>query len=246
MVIGGAMGAIVGLAFQLWMPTVVTRIDIFVILGMAGFFAASANTPVSTLIMISEITGSYALMLPSMWVCALAYLLSRGWSLYRHQVPSRVDSPAHRGELIVDVLAGVKVRDAWEPSDDEEMVTIPRDMTLSDVAVKVASSRQNCFPVVDEEGRMCGYFSLEDVRYFLYDREAGRLAKIRDIAATDVEPLTLQVALATAMDRFAQSSYDELPIVEADSPGRVIGLLGRRRVITIYRANLARIRAEGA
>ena len=116
MVIGGALGAVVGILFQRYMPGISqslgVRIDVFVILGMASFFAAAANTPVSTLIMVSEMTGSYALLLPAMWVCAVAYLLGRGWTIFSEQVSSRVDSPAHRGDFVIDVLSGLTIRDA--------------------------------------------------------------------------------------------------------------------------------------
>jgi len=40
--LAGVVGA-VGLVFQAWMPSVVTRIDVFVILGMAAFFSAAAK-----------------------------------------------------------------------------------------------------------------------------------------------------------------------------------------------------------
>ena len=237
-VIGGAFGAIVGLAFQRWMPSVAARIDVFVILGAAGFFAAAANTPVSTLIMVAEMTGSFALLLPSMWVCGLAYLLSRGWSLYREQVPSRADSPAHRGELIVDVLADMTVRDV-QPDGGEEVLTIPKDMLLSEVAARVTETRQTCFPVVDADGRMCGYFSVSDIRYYLYDRVAGELATAGELAAGDVPILTSRRALATVMGLFAQTSYDALPIGADDDPRRIVGLLARRDVVAIYEKALA-------
>ena len=41
------------------------------LVGMAGFFAGAANTPISTIIMVSELTGHYELLLPSLWVCVL-------------------------------------------------------------------------------------------------------------------------------------------------------------------------------
>ena len=236
-VIGGSVGAIVGLCFQQIMPTVVTRIDVFAILGAAAFFAAAANTPVSTLIMVSEMTGTFTLFLPAMWVCALAYLLSRTWSLYSQQVANRAESPAHRGELIVDVLAGLAVRDAWTDVD-AEVVTIPHDMTLDVVAVKVSSTRQTCFPVVDDEGRLAGLLGLNDIRYFLFDREAGALVAAEALAATDVEPLTPLTDLSDAMARLAQCSLDELPIVNREAPGIVIGLLRRQDVIALYHARL--------
>ena len=242
-VIGGSIGAAVGLLFQMWMPSVVTRIDVFAILGAAAFFAAAANTPVSTLIMASEMTGTFALFLPAMWVCALAYLLSRNWSLFTQQVANRAQSPAHRGELMVDILAGLAVRDAWQ-NRDREILTIPHDMMLDHVAVKVSATRQTCFPVVDDDGRLAGYLSLNDIRYFLFNREAGSLVAAETLAAADVEPLTPLAGLTDAMGRFAKCSYDELPIVDPAAPGIVIGLLRRQDVIALYDARLAESRSS--
>ena len=237
-VIGGSIGAAVGLIFQELMPGVVTRVDVFAILGAAAFFAAAANTPVSTLIMVSEMTGTFALFLPAMWVCALAYLLARNFSLFDQQVANRAESPAHRGELIVDVLAGLAVRDAWQ-AGDEDILTIPHDMMLDVVAVKVSATRQTCFPVLDDDGKLAGYLSLNDIRYFLFDSEAGTLVAAESLAASDVVPLTPLTDLSEAMARFAQCTYDELPIVESAEPEIVIGLLRRQDVIALYNARLA-------
>jgi CIC family chloride channel protein len=68
-VIGGALGGAVGLLMQQLFPGMAIQVGAFVIVGMAGFFAAAANTPISTVIMVSEMTGNYHLLVPSMWVC---------------------------------------------------------------------------------------------------------------------------------------------------------------------------------
>ncbi len=101
-VIGGAMGGAVGKLFNFFLPSIVTHPGSFVIVGMAGFFAAVSNTPISTIIFISEITNSYHLLLPSLLVCSLCYLLSRKWTIFKNQVKSRIDSPAHAGEFMMD------------------------------------------------------------------------------------------------------------------------------------------------
>src|SRR5580700_3240273 len=93
---------------HLW-PPLAPHPATFVIVGMAGFFAAAAKTPFSTLIMVSEMTGNYNLLLPTLWVCALAFLLSDEQSLYSSQVKSRSRSPAHQGDYVREVLAGLKV-----------------------------------------------------------------------------------------------------------------------------------------
>ena len=90
-VIGGAMGGVVGQLFHQIMPTVVTEPGAFVVVGMAGFFTAVSNTPISTIIFVSEMTNSYHLLLPSLLVCSVAYLASQRWTIYVKQVKNRID-----------------------------------------------------------------------------------------------------------------------------------------------------------
>jgi CIC family chloride channel protein len=96
MVIGGCGGGALGLVLHHWWPSLVPHPGSFVVLGMGGFFAAAAKTPFSTLVIVSEMTGSYQLLLPALWVCVIAFMLSDEQSIYRSQVEDRSKSPAHR------------------------------------------------------------------------------------------------------------------------------------------------------
>jgi CIC family chloride channel protein len=96
MVIGGCAGGALGILFHRAWPGLVPHPASYVILGMGGFFAAAAKTPFSTLIIVSEMTGSYHLLLPAIWVCILSFMLSDEHSLFRSQVENRAASPAHR------------------------------------------------------------------------------------------------------------------------------------------------------
>jgi chloride channel protein, CIC family len=239
MVIGGSLGAVVGLLFHRWMPGLVPleQVPTFALLGMASFFASAANTPVSTLIMVSEMTASYTLLLPSMWVCALSYMVSSRWTIYREQVQNRIESPAHRGDFIVDVLKGLCVRDALTDAA-RDFMTVPLDMPLSDMTHMIPTTRQASFPVIDAQGRYYGLFGLNDIRQFLYEADAGSLAVAQDLAMPGVEPLTLQMDLSSAISRFVFESYEELPVVDTDSPDKVLGLLRRQDLLATYNARL--------
>src|SRR5262249_36638882 len=59
MVIGGCGGGALGIFLHWLWPSSVPHPGSFVIVGMAGFFAAAAKTPFSTLVIVSEMTGSY-------------------------------------------------------------------------------------------------------------------------------------------------------------------------------------------
>jgi CIC family chloride channel protein len=237
MVIGGTLGGAMGLLLQQWMPSVVVRVDVFVILGMASFFSAAAKVPVSTIIMVSELTAGYELLLPAMWVSALSYLVSRGWSIYREQVPSRLYSPAHRDDLVIGVLKGVPVASIWKPNV-QQIVTFFMDTPLTKVMESIPVTTQTVFPVLDKDGNYYALFSLNQIRRVLYEKEFGQFAIVADIAVQNVEPLRLDSDLSTVMASFAPVEFDELPVVNGE-PREILGLLRRQDLLAAYNARLA-------
>ena len=74
----------------------------FIIVGMAAVFAGAAHVPIATLMMVTEMTGGYTLLVPAAMAVIISYLVQRRLSerlryrsLYEAQVASRADSPAH-------------------------------------------------------------------------------------------------------------------------------------------------------
>jgi CIC family chloride channel protein len=96
LVIGGCSGAALGLALQPFGSTWVPPPAAFALLGMAGFFAAAAKTPFSTLIIVCELTGEFRLIAPTLGVCVACFVLSGRSSLFDSQPTGRHDSPLHR------------------------------------------------------------------------------------------------------------------------------------------------------
>ncbi|RMG41264.1 MAG: chloride channel protein [Planctomycetota bacterium] len=240
MVIGGSTGVAVGLALHQWWPSVVQAPEAFGIVGMAGFFAGIARAPISTVIMVREMTGDYSLLVPTMLASTLCFVLCRRTKLYEKQVPTRLDSPAHRGDFIVDVLEGYHVRDVFEPG--RPLVLIPESMPLEDIVHKLAETHQHYFPVVDKDGKMVGIFSADDVRAYLYDETIWRLAVARDIMTSNIVSVTLDDDLNTAMQRFTALNLDELPVVDKDDPGKLLGMLRRKETIAFYNQKLMELK----
>ena len=93
---GGALGAATGLFFRGILPASVgINPGAFALVGMASFLASSIRVPLTSIIMVAEISGNHELLLPTMWACCIAFWLNNGWSLYRSQVHSRESSPLH-------------------------------------------------------------------------------------------------------------------------------------------------------
>lgn len=97
-VTGGLLGAAIGYVFFQVFPGIVPSPADFAIVGMMAFFAADGKAPLSTIILVAEMTGGYGLLAPSMFAVTPAFLLSGSKSIFPSQVSTRRDSPAHTEE----------------------------------------------------------------------------------------------------------------------------------------------------
>ena len=96
LVCGGTLGGAVGVFFARVLPASWgVHPAAFALVGMAGFLAAAIRTPLTAIVMVAEISGNHALLVPAMWVCGIAFWLNNGWSLYRSQPHNREASPVH-------------------------------------------------------------------------------------------------------------------------------------------------------
>ena len=239
LVVGGCVGGAVGLALQGW--AIAPRPESCVIMGMAGFLAAAYKTPIAALLMASELAGSYALLLPAMWVCALAYLLSGRRGLVSHQLRSQVDSPAHRGHFFNDILAGIRVHQVFDSK--REVRTLQPSSSIDACKQLVTESHQTVYPVVDANGKLSGIFNLNDLRAFLFDDSLGLVAVAEDVATDDIITIRPKDSLATALRAFTVKNLEELPVVADDDPTRFLGLLTRRQAIAYYNQVVDEMRA---
>ncbi len=76
LVLGALIGLGVGEAVALAVPAGTVAPGAFAVVGMAAFFAAVVRAPLTGLVLIIEMTGSYALMLPLLVACFTAYIVA--------------------------------------------------------------------------------------------------------------------------------------------------------------------------
>ncbi|MEM7678036.1 MAG: chloride channel protein, partial [Myxococcota bacterium] len=232
-VIGGLLGGAVGQLFVQYLPEISGPPGAFVVVGMAGFFAGAANTPISTVIMVSEITGNYALLVPTMWVCTLAFLLVRRTSLYESQVDARPDSPVHRGEMMGEVLERLTVGDALRDRDHEPMVTVRPHTSLKEITQKFVETRHTSFPVVTDEGRLLGVVDERALREAIGTEGLAPVVVASDLIAP-APRLVMSESLQSAMHKMVTSKHDELVVVDERERVWVEGTLSRRDLIAAY------------
>jgi CIC family chloride channel protein len=233
-VIGGALGGVVG-----GLTPAHFGLDpgACVLVGMAGFFAAAANCPISTIIMVSEMTGNYHMLVPSMLVCIVAYLVARNHTLYKSQLQSRLESPAKMGHMLGAVLRKLDVRSAVGPLGPEgraaSMVLVPEAMPLRAIIERFSDCDQRTFPVVDAEGRMTGVVDAGDLRRVLGEVELADLIVASDLARPPVT-LSPEESLLQAVRKMTVAETEELIVVSPTDPDRPLAVLTHNGVVRAY------------
>jgi CIC family chloride channel protein len=235
MVIGGCAGGALGLIFHELAPNLVPHPASFALVGMAGFFAAAAKTPFSTLVMVGELTGNYGLLLPTLWVCTIAFLLSDKQSIYSSQVEGRAQSPAHQGTYLRQIVGDMPVSRLLTLGK-EVPVLHPGD-TVATVFDRFTDTPSLALPVVDPEHHLLGMVNLDEVHVALAGTASRTLLRAADLMRTDVPPVRPSDALYRVAELMTEHNVMALPVIEDGERQSVVGLV-RRRDITRACLNL--------
>ncbi len=230
LVIGAMLGGLFAGVSHFFFPEIIAgpTMSAFVVVGMAAFFAGAAKVPIAAILMISEMAGSYSLLVPLMLTSVVAYALSGGWTIYEKQVKTRKESPAHRREFMVDLLEGIRVKDAYI----EDVQTISADTTVKEALYFVDRTGHIAYPVVDKEGRMVGITSLMDLEK---QREEGSVyRKVSLMCTKEVLVAYPDEFLEDALHKMDIYHVGRLPVVKGRSEEEnkeLVGIISRADII---------------
>jgi CIC family chloride channel protein len=233
LVIGAIFGGAFGRAAQLLLHD--PRIDpgAFALVGMGTFYGGLAHVPIASLVMVCELAGSYDLLVPLMLSTAISFIALRHRSLYHAQRATLRDSPAHRDELILDVLRDVRVADVVVK--ERPFVTFRRQTPAFEVVRRVAAGGwQDVFPVLSEDQRLVGIITTDILRAVAQEPSIAALTIADDMMLppivvhdTDEVSSALEVLLL----------HDAREVVVVDATGHVIGFLDEAEVTRLYHAS---------
>jgi len=236
--IGAMLGGVVGKLGHQYFPHLVSNPTAFALVGMAAFFAGVAKAPIGALLMVSEMTRGYGLVVPLMFVSAIPVLLSGRWGIYEKQVKNKFASPAHLTDLTINVLQNMQVREVYNPHKPVTM--LPMDMRLKEMKKLMMRTRESFFPVVDEEIRLVGILSFPDLRAILFEEALSDLIVVGDLVEKPVA-IGLNETLYEGLIKFISSGYGQIPVVSEDRPGRLIGVLSLEDLMEAYHQEMVRL-----
>lgn len=228
LVMGAMIGGLFGLAVTEFVPAETANSGAYASVGAAAFFAGAARAPVTSVLILFELTRDYDVVLPAMIAVATATLTSSVMSkdtIYTAKLRRRgIQIEEERGpESVMQVL---RVSEAM----DRDFLRLAPDDRVPQILASFGRTDEVCI-VVDDEGNIHGTLNQADLTGVIaagdLERTAGELCD-RDVGVAFPDQ-TLHDAMMTMSEREVHS----LPVVRRID-GQLLGILNRADINRAY------------
>jgi CIC family chloride channel protein len=202
---------------------------------MVSFFGATAKTPISSIIMGSELTGGYALLAPMMLATFVAYIMSgQHNSIFRNQVLNRSDSPAHRMEYQLPILRDMYVKDAVRVPVNK----LSKDVTIDEALQIMNRNNSKMIAVVNEKELLHGVVYKH--RLYEFPDEYRKSIKLESIMIKDPFFAYSSDSLHNALIRLSSNELQEMPVLSNEN-NKVLGIITLADLVKLYDKEVEKI-----
>jgi len=236
--LGATTGGLLGTFIHQWFPASTASSGAYALVAMGAVVAAATHAPITAIIMIFELTQTIAIIPPLMAACVVSTLVTT----YLHRDSIYTMKLRRRGidlyeEESHNVLRSLYVHDVV----DREPETLPASAHFQDVVDQVLQSDHTEFFVVDEGGHLAGSFQLRAFTRMLVEGDALMpLVVARDLAEANAFSVGENDNLEMVMRLFSSGHHEEIPVVPAGDPRRLVGSVHKKDVIHAYNQEVLR------
>lgn len=210
----------------------------FTLVGMCGMMSGVLHAPLTAIFLIAEITSGYELFVPLMLVSAIAYNASTFFesnSLYtKHLVESGDLIKYDKDRQVLRLIDLSKIIET-------DLLKIHPQATLEDLINLVRVSKRNIFPVVNEEGKLAGVITLDDIREIMFNEEERKETLVQTLMHSPPAYVSSEEDMESVMSKFEMTGAWNLPVIDN---GKYIGFLSKSRIFNTYRKKLIRQHRE--
>ena len=237
--LGAVLGSLYGQAIAYFLPASIpiAASPAYALVGMAAVLAGTVRAPLTSVLLLFEMTRDYRIVLPLMAAVGLC-----AWVL------DQIDTSKSADRMIMQ----------WSglPADIEvlEKIKIAEVMTLNPASVKysmpllqaaqfITSGYHHSALVFDDINHLQGILTTQDIKRILStptgDRPFEELT-VQNICTSEVLCTFADESLAEALKRMATRDLRQMPVVDRHQPKRVIGMVDRLAITTAYNTALTK------
>lgn len=242
LVLGALLGGVCGHAATALLPSLASAPGLYAVVGMGALASAVLGAPISTTLIVFELTGDYqvtiAVMLASVIANVLASQISGRSSFFHWQL-------ARRG---IDLEGGAEARLLKSMSVRElvrhDALTVPQRARLDDIRRLLQSRPEGEVFVLCEQGQLIGSITLADLAEAAFDPELDALLNAGDVARLHPPALSLDDDIGTALDTMRRLREPHMAVVAHEDSALFVGWIHQAEVLDHFARALMAARAE--
>ena len=246
--IGAMVGGSVGGVAHTLFPGYTAGPGAYALVGMGALFAGIIRTPLTSVIMVFELTRDYTIIVPLMISNLIAFFISQ-----KFQREPIYEALAHQDGLHLPIGPFRTATALWVTSairTPPEPLTL--EMKVDEARDMIDSSDLESWPVVDEDG-LVGMVRISDI----IDATTGsqrpvtiatimKRARGPNAANNDLIPhVHSDHPLGLALARMGDTGHNVLPVVRRDNSRVMIGLVTLTDVLQAYGVDPRRVTPAG-
>jgi chloride channel protein, CIC family len=222
--IGCAVGALFGGLFHHLMPTIVSVPAAYALIGMGSFLSATTLAPLTSILLMFEMTGDYEIVLPLMLACVTSHYTAK---VYRHG--KSVYHASLQGAL------GSEGGDDWRLRTVETLVkpavaVVPDSMSLGEVFERLPKRPlERVFVVKGDE--LVSWLNPRDVLEKMHHSELDGGLPVAAVAKPVEFALAPDMPLTTALEAFLREQATVLPVTPGQWRNTLLGEVARSDVM---------------
>jgi H+/Cl- antiporter ClcA/CBS domain-containing protein len=229
--LGSSYGKILAIALPSLHPYMASP-PAYAMVGMAAVLASSVRAPLTSILLLFELTRDYRIVLPLMAAVGLSSWLIERWQ-------PRTAEPRHEQQALkpelqpaTEVLPPLMVAEVMHALP----LQLSADLPLGEAGLALIEHRCRSALVMETNQQLLGIITLQDVNRLMAraeeSSETGNLTSqpIRNLCTVEVLYAYEDELIAEAVSRMAARGLQQLPVVTRDVPPRVVGLLTREDI----------------
>ncbi len=228
--IGGMLGGVFGYADRFALHHASSDVGAFALVGMGAVFAGIIRAPITSVLIIFEMTGSYGLILPLMISNMTAYALARHFRptpIYEALLQQDKIYLPHHGARVSHALQQLRVGSAMT----KDPVTISAGATIAEALQQVESNDFSTYPVVENGRAFIGFVT--EARLRRTAAEGGRDQEVGTIVQTSPR-MQPGDTLVRAIVRMEKSGARQLAVVDPNDGNKLVGLLTMSDIVRAH------------
>ena len=236
--LGASLGGFLGTVVHSLFPQYTANPGAYALVGMGAVAAGAMHAPITSIIIIFELTNDYRIILPLMLACITSVLITskvQRESIYTLKLIRKGINLYNQKET--NVLKGVKVASVM----DKKFTTVGADTPFSELKKLSKTEGLEYVYVIDETGDVQGYISLKDVLGIAFGWESTQA----DTNASAIcHPLnfyfTPEESLDMVMRAFESSGVNEFPVFADKYMHKMIGVITKNKIINTFNREMMR------